>query len=322
MRIKSFLEIIEILTQSFCIFVVDNATDKDLRTRNDKKSPMPPYEEEMKEPISDNQIEPTPSFPGTEEKTAPKDGFTFNGFNLFLGLALLFWFSKGSIITGEWTFYLYLAIAVIIHELGHVVMGKSFGCIIQEMQVFFLSFISYKPRETAEGSSWKNIRWSLGTLPLGGVTIFKSKVTGGEEETEEEKEESMENNEELVTSPYIEDKPSWQRMLISAAGVLFNMATFFILYIALPHLPAEYRAAMGPLMSLSLILAVLNILPIYPLDGGAIVFSLYEMITGQKQSDSFTRACSWIGFIIILLFFWVFPEWLDGLLSSVFGLFF
>lgn len=322
MRIKSFLENIEILTQRFCIFVVDNTTDKDLRIRNDKKSPMPPYEEEMKEPISDNQIEPTPSFPGTEEKTAPKDGFTFNGFNLFLGLALLFWFSKGSIITGDWTFYLYLAIAVIIHELGHVIMGKSFGCIIQEMQVFFLCIISYKPREATEGSSWKNIRWSLGALPLGGVTIFKSKASSGDEEIKSEEPENIEKSTDPIISPYIEDKPSWQRMLISAAGVLFNMATFFILYIALPHLPAEYRAAMGPLMSLSLILAVLNILPIYPLDGGAIVFSLYEMITGQKPSDSFTRACSWIGFIIIILFFWVFPEWLDGLLSSVFGLFF
>lgn len=287
---------------------------------------MNPTEEEKKGPIVDQQIESTPPMPEAtkeaEEETKPQDGFTFNGMNLFLGLALLFWFSKGSIITGEWTFYLYLGIVIIIHELGHVIMGKSFGCIIQEMQVFFLSFISYKPRETAEGSSWKNIRWSLGALPLGGVTIFKSKVTGGEEETEEEKEESMENNEEPVTSPYIEDKPSWQRMLISAAGVLFNMATFLILYIALPHLPVEYRAVLGPLMTLSLILAVLNILPIYPLDGGAIVFSLYEMTTGQKPTDSFTRACSWIGFVIIILFFWVFPEWLDGILSSVFRMFF
>lgn len=289
---------------------------------------MNPTEEEKRDPIADHEIETTPPMPAVEveedaeEDTKPQDGFTFNGFNLFLGLALLFWFSKGSIITGEWTFYLYLGMVIIIHELGHVIMGKSFGCIIQEMQVFFLSFISYKPRETAEGSSWKNIRWSLGALPLGGVTIFKSKASGGDEKAEGDETESMEISEEPVISSYIEDKPSWQRMLISAAGVLFNMATFLILYIALPHLPVEYRAVLGPLMTLSLILAVLNILPIYPLDGGAIVFSLYEMITGQKPSDSFTRACSWIGFVVIILFFWVFPEWLDGILSSVFRMFF
>ena len=77
-----------------------------------------------------------------------------------------------------------------------------------------------------------------------------------------------------------------------------------------------------PLISLSLFLAVLNILPIYPLDGGAIVFALYEIITGKKPSPKFTQACGWIGFIFIVLFFWVFPEWLDGILGSVFRTFF
>ena len=77
-----------------------------------------------------------------------------------------------------------------------------------------------------------------------------------------------------------------------------------------------------PLALMSLFIAVLNILPIYPLDGGAIVFALYEMITGKKPSPGFTKVCGWIGFIFIVLFFWVFPEWLNGILDSVFGLFF
>ena len=73
---------------------------------------------------------------------------------------------------------------------------------------------------------------------------------------------------------------------------------------------------------LSLFIAVLNILPVYPLDGGAIVFALYEIVTGKKPSQGFTNACAWIGFIFIILFFWIFPEWLDGLLENVFGMFF
>ena len=80
----------------------------------------------------------------------------------------------------------------------------------------------------------------------------------------------------------------------------------------------EWNDSLWPLASLSLIVAVLNILPIYPLDGGAIVFALFEMITGKKPSPKFTQACSWIGFIFIVLFFWVFPEWMDGILDMVF----
>ncbi|MCR5131965.1 MAG: hypothetical protein K6C10_10980 [Prevotella sp.] len=57
-------------------------------------------------------------------------------------------------------------------------------------------------------------------------------------------------------------------------------------------------------------------------EGGAIVFALYEMMTNKKPSPGFTKVCSWIGFVFIVLFFWVFPEWLDGILDNVFALFF
>ena len=67
----------------------------------------------------------------------PKNGFTFNWLNLFLGAAIRYMMTNGAI-TDDWTFYLNLGIAVVIHELGHVIMGKSFGCAIKEMQVFLL----------------------------------------------------------------------------------------------------------------------------------------------------------------------------------------
>ena len=238
----------------------------------------------------------------------PKDGFTFNWLNLFLGAAICYMMTNGAI-TDDWTFYLYLGIAVVVHELGHVIMGKSFGCFIKEMQVFFLPFVSYKPKHLTAGNSWRNIKWSLGTIPLGGFTAFKSR-------------ESYDDIYTGATSPYIEDKPAWQRMLISAGGVLFNIATFLILYIALPYMSSDCSNLLRPLAGLSLLLAVLNILPVYPLDGGAIVFALYEMITGKKPAPWVTKACGWIGFVFIVLFFWVFPEWLDGIIDSVFRLFF
>ena len=80
--------------------------------------------------------------PGDEDDKEPKYGFTFNWVNLIIGVAIVFWLSGGgnSFFTDDWGFYPYLAIAVIIHELGHVIAGKAFGCVIREMQVFFLPF--------------------------------------------------------------------------------------------------------------------------------------------------------------------------------------
>lgn len=53
------------------------------------------------------------------------------------------------------------------------------------------------------------------------------------------------------------------------------------------------------LAMLSIILAVMNLLPIPALDGGHIVFTLYEMITGKKPSDKFLLVTQIIGMIII-----------------------
>lgn len=51
---------------------------------------------------------------------------------------------------------------------------------------------------------------------------------------------------------------------------------------------------------LSLILAFMNLLPIPALDGGHVVFLLYEMVTGQKPSDKFLEYATIVGFIIVL----------------------
>lgn len=280
------------------------------------------------------------NFPDNKQVSQPPDGFTFHWIQLMIGAVICYlWFYE------SWTSILFLALAVVIHELGHVIIGKAFGCFIQELQVFLLCFVSYKPRQVPGGSSWRNITWSLGTLPLGGFTMFKTrpKVTANEDSDEEmtddtvvveicddataddeavDAEEFMFDSKQAAASPYIDDKPAWQRLLISAGGVLFNFVTFIVLYIALPLLPVEWSPALRPLMVLSLILAVLNILPVYPLDGGSIIFACYEMITGKKPSQQFVNTCGMLGFIFIVLFFWIFPDWIRGLLSSVFGVFF
>lgn len=261
--------------------------------------------------------------PRPDDNSGKQEGLSFNMLNLVLGVAVCVWMaSESGLHADDWSYYLYLCIAVVIHELGHVVIGKSFGCFIKEMQVFFLPFVSYKPKYATGGSSWRQIKWSLGAIPLGGVTMFKSRNSRDDGDVNGLGALNWKIGLEPSNSPYIEDKPAWQRLLISAAGVLFNLATFLVLYIVLQHFSYDLYSILRPLAILSLLLVVLNILPVYPLDGGAIVFALFEIITGKKPSPGFTKVCSWIGFVFIVLFFWVFPEWLNGILASVFNLFF
>ena len=52
---------------------------------------------------------------------------------------------------------------------------------------------------------------------------------------------------------------------------------------------------------LSLILAFMNFLPIPALDGGYILFLLWEIVTGRKPSDKFLEIANTIGFWLLLL---------------------
>ncbi len=51
---------------------------------------------------------------------------------------------------------------------------------------------------------------------------------------------------------------------------------------------------------ISIILAFMNILPIPALDGGHVVFLLYEMVTGRKPSDKFLEYAQMIGFFLLI----------------------
>jgi regulator of sigma E protease len=52
--------------------------------------------------------------------------------------------------------------------------------------------------------------------------------------------------------------------------------------------------------SLSLILAFMNLLPIPALDGGHVMFLLYEVVTGRKPRDKFMEYATMVGFVIVL----------------------
>jgi regulator of sigma E protease len=52
---------------------------------------------------------------------------------------------------------------------------------------------------------------------------------------------------------------------------------------------------------LSIILAFMNILPIPALDGGHVLFLLYEMITRRKPSETFMIRAEYVGFGLLIL---------------------
>ncbi|GAB5563492.1 MAG: RIP metalloprotease RseP [Winogradskyella sp.] len=51
---------------------------------------------------------------------------------------------------------------------------------------------------------------------------------------------------------------------------------------------------------LSIMLAILNLLPIPALDGGHVMFLLYEMISGRKPSEKFLERAQMVGFFILI----------------------
>ncbi|MGI9546378.1 MAG: RIP metalloprotease RseP [Flavobacteriaceae bacterium] len=62
----------------------------------------------------------------------------------------------------------------------------------------------------------------------------------------------------------------------------------------------SWQAFWGITAFLSIMLAILNLLPIPALDGGHVMFLIYEMATGRKPTDRFLEYAQMIGFFLLL----------------------
>ena len=62
----------------------------------------------------------------------------------------------------------------------------------------------------------------------------------------------------------------------------------------------DWRAFWGSTAFISIILAFMNLLPIPALDGGHVMFLLYEMISGRKPNDKFMEYAQMVGFFLLL----------------------
>ena len=61
----------------------------------------------------------------------------------------------------------------------------------------------------------------------------------------------------------------------------------------------DWERFWGMTALLSIVLAFMNILPIPALDGGHVLFTLYEMITGRKPSDKFMEYAQMAGMLLM-----------------------
>jgi regulator of sigma E protease len=108
-----------------------------------------------------------------------------------------------------------LSILIVLHEFGHFITAKWFGCRVEKFYLFFdpwFSLFKKKKGETEYGIGW---------LPLGGYV----KISGMIDESMDK--ETMAQ----PPKPYeFRSKPAWQRLIIMLGGVIMNVLVAFIIY--------------------------------------------------------------------------------------------
>ena len=108
-----------------------------------------------------------------------------------------------------------LSILIILHEFGHYITARWFGCRVEKFFLFFdpwFALVKKKVGDTIYGIGW---------LPLGGYV----KISGMIDESMDK--EAMKQ----PPKPYeFRSKPAWQRLIIMLGGVIMNVLVAFIIY--------------------------------------------------------------------------------------------
>lgn len=142
---------------------------------------------------------------------------------------------------------LVLGIIVFFHELGHFIVAKINKISVTEFSIGMgPAIFAFRKRET---------RYCIRILPFGGYCLMlgeddedrksiwdedsENEPESVEEQTEEEADDDEEKNTEELNNKYIENsfdnKSVWVRMLVIAAGPVFNFILAFLFSIILIH---------------------------------------------------------------------------------------
>ena len=125
-------------------------------------------------------------------------------------------------------FCLGISFIIGIHELGHMLFAKLFGMRVKQYMIGFPPKIfSFK---------WKETEYALGAIPLGGAVNIAGMI-----------DESMDSRHvDQPQQPWeFRSKPKLQQLIVILGGIIFNLASAFIIYTAIlstkgtSHLPKE-----------------------------------------------------------------------------------
>lgn len=109
-----------------------------------------------------------------------------------------------------------LSILVGLHELGHLIAAKVFGMRVEQYSIGFPPKIF--------GFKYGETEYSLGAVPLGGFVKISGMV-----------DESLDTD-KLAEEPKpweFRSKPAWQRLIVMMGGIIVNVVTGIIIFIAL-----------------------------------------------------------------------------------------
>lgn len=113
--------------------------------------------------------------------------------------------------------FLSLSILVIVHEFGHFIFAKIFKIRVEKFYLFFdagFALFRYKPKKS-------DTEFGIGWLPLGGYV----KISGMIDESFDTAQMAQE------PKPWeFRTKPAWQRLLVMAAGALFNFLLAWFIF--------------------------------------------------------------------------------------------
>lgn len=110
-----------------------------------------------------------------------------------------------------------LSILVLVHEFGHFIVARIFKVRVEKFYLFFdagFALFRFKPKNS-------HTEYGVGWLPLGGYCKISGMI-----------DESMDTGQMAqAPQPYeFRAKPSWQRLLIMIAGVVFNFLLALFIY--------------------------------------------------------------------------------------------
>lgn len=118
---------------------------------------------------------------------------------------------------GMQVFYLILSLSilVVLHEFGHYITAKWFGCRVEKFYLFFNPWFSLVKKKVGD------TEYGIGWLPLGGYV----KISGMMDESMDK--EAL----KLPAQDYeFRSKPAWQRLIIMLGGIIVNVLLAFVIY--------------------------------------------------------------------------------------------